>query len=91
VGCNQTAHYALVQSRADGTPSIDRYRDETCDTAYVDGHFYAAKPPGLALMTLPWYLALDAAGLVPENPARGEGFPAAMLGLPRHAVWQLHL
>ncbi|MDQ4029673.1 MAG: hypothetical protein M3168_01390, partial [Actinomycetota bacterium] len=91
VGCNQTAHYALVQALADGTPSIDRYREETCDTAYVDGRFYAAKPPGLALLTLPWYLALDAAGLVPENPARGDGFPAAMLGLPRHAVWQLHL
>ena len=91
VGCNQTAHYALVQALSDGTPSIDRYREETCDTAFVDGRFYAAKPPGLAFLTLPWYLALDAVGLVPENPARGEGYPAAMLGLPRQAVWQLHL
>jgi hypothetical protein len=91
LGCNQTAHYALVQALGDGTPRIDRYAGETCDTAYVDGHFYAAKPPGLALLTLPAYLVLDAVGLVPENPARGSGFPDELIAMPRHAVWQLHL
>ncbi len=45
-GCNQTAHYSLVQSLAHGSPRIDRYHDQTCDTAYVDGHYYSAKAPG---------------------------------------------
>jgi hypothetical protein len=62
VGWNQYAHYALVQSLADGTPVIDRFRDVTGDVAWHDGHYYSAKAPGLAFATLPAYLALDAVG-----------------------------
>jgi hypothetical protein len=91
VGCNQTAHLALVKSLADGSPSIDRYRTESCDTAYVDGRYYAAKAPGLALASLPGYAILDALGLNTVNPAAGAPYPRAMLELPRSAVWQVSL
>ena len=69
-GANQNAHFALVRSLADGSPRIDRYRNETGDTAYVDGHYYAAKAPGLALATVPWYLGLRAAGVANSNASR---------------------
>lgn len=90
-GCNQTAHYALVQSLAHGTPRIDRYHEETCDTAYRGGHYFAAKAPGLALATLPWFEVLRTAGLVPGNPKLGDRYPAAMIALPRRALWQVGL
>lgn len=90
-GCNQTAHYGLVQSLARGTPRIDRVKDETCDTAYVDGHYFAAKAPGLALATLPWFELLRAVRVVPTNPHLHAGFPQAMLALPRRALWQVGL
>ena len=91
VGCNQTAHYSLIQSLSDHTPHIDRYSDQTCDTAYVDGHYFAAKAPGLALATLPWYVVLHAVGAIPVNPDLHGGFPAAMLSLPRRALWEVGL
>ena len=91
VGCNQTAHLALVKSLANGSPSIDRYRTESCDTAYVDGHYYAAKAPGLAMVSVPLYALLKLVGLDTENPAAGRPYPEAMLELPRSAVWQVSL
>ena len=60
-GPNQAAHFALVRSLASGTAEIDP--GETIDASFVDGHYYAAKAPGLALFTLPWYGALRAVGL----------------------------
>lgn len=90
-GCNQTAHYALVQSLAHGTARIDAYHDETCDTAYVGGHYHAAKAPGLALFTLPWFLVLKGVGAVPRDASVHAGFPQAMLALPRRALWQVGL
>jgi hypothetical protein len=62
LGWNQTAHFALVKSLADGTPRIDRYHWETGDKSYTEGHFYTAKAPGLALFSLPWYELLKAVG-----------------------------
>jgi hypothetical protein len=62
VGWNQYAHYALVRALADGTPVVDRYRDETGDVAWHDGHYYSAKAPGLAFATVPVYVVLDAVG-----------------------------
>jgi hypothetical protein len=91
IGCNQTAHFALVKAIGDGTPRIDRYREETCDLAYIDGHFYAAKAPGLALATVPWYITLSSVGTEPQNPAAGAGYPEAMLQMPRRPIWELHL
>jgi hypothetical protein len=62
LGWAQTSHFALVRSLADGTPVIDRYHWETRDKSYYEGHFYAVKGPGLALLTLPLYEGLDAVG-----------------------------
>jgi len=90
-GCNQTAHYALVQSLDRGTPRIDLFHQETCDTAYVGGHYFAAKAPGLALATLPWFEALRAFGLAPRNPLVAAHYPVAMVALPRRALWQVGL
>jgi hypothetical protein len=87
----QNAHYSLIESLADGTPRIDRYHDQTGDTAYVDGHYYAAKAPGLALVELPWFLGLDAVGAIAENPNLDRGFPAAVSGVPEEALWALGL
>lgn len=86
IGWNQNAHYALVRALADGTAVVDPYRDETGDVAWVDGHYYSSKPPGLAFATLPVYLALESAG--------GLDLMARMPGLADEAVgalWALGL
>ena len=80
-GPNQAAHYALVRSLASGTAEIDP--GETIDASYVDGKYYAAKAPGLALFTLPWYGGLRAAGLQHGQPATEAGY--------RHRLWALNL
>jgi len=90
-GCNQTAHFALVKSLYDGTARIDRYAGETCDTAYIDGHYYAAKAPGLAVLTLPWYAGLRLARLAVDARPTGSRWPDGMLELPRRATWQVTL
>jgi hypothetical protein len=90
-GCNQTAHLALVTSLLDRTPSIDRYAPETCDTAFIDGRYYAAKAPGLALLTLPWYAGVRLVGVAVGDRPRASQWPAAMVELPRRATWQVSL
>ena len=84
-GDNQTAHLALVKAIADGTPRIDRYQDETADDSYIDGHFYTAKAPGLALFTEPWYLVLRATNLDVANPAAGAGSLGFLANTPLRA------
>jgi hypothetical protein len=65
-GWNQNAHYALIRALANGTATIDKTRFEVGpgggDISYIDGHYYAAKSPGLAFEVLPTYLVLRAAG-----------------------------
>jgi hypothetical protein len=61
-GWAQSAFYAQVRALASGTTQIDRWHWETGDKAWVDGHFYSVKAPGLAALTLPAYLGLDALG-----------------------------
>ena len=68
--CAQNAHYALVRSLAAGTPHVDRYRAETGDLSYRNGHYYAAKAPGVAFLTLPVYAALHSTGLWPHSRFR---------------------
>ena len=63
LGWNQGAHYALVRALANGTPYVDKTRfevgkggmaeDGTGDLSLIDGHYYAAKSPGLAFAVLP--------------------------------------
>ena len=62
MGWAQTAHYAQVRAFADGRADIDPWHWETMDKAWVDGHFYSVKAPGVPLLSLPAYLALDAFG-----------------------------
>jgi hypothetical protein len=62
MGWAQLAHLAQVRALADGRASIDQWQWQTKDKAWVDGHFYSVKAPGLPLLTLPEYMALDAAG-----------------------------
>lgn len=58
-GWNASAHFALVRSLGDGTATIDPYRDETGDVGWYQGHYYAAKAPGLALYSVPLWLVLE--------------------------------
>lgn len=92
-GPNQNAHLALVTAIAtDGTPRIDPYERWTRDDAYVDGHFYSAKAPGLALATVPYYLALDATGLVVHGPPHSVPWPRAeVVAMPHTAPWEVGL
>jgi hypothetical protein len=85
-GWNQNAHYALVRSLSDGTAVVDRYRSETNDVAWVDGHYYTAKAPGLALATVPWYVLLDTLG-VKELFAKAPGKMDETVGM----LWALGL
>jgi hypothetical protein len=91
VGCAQTSHYAATRAIADGTPTIDRYAEETCDLVRSGGHYYAAKGPAMDFWSAPWYLLLHAVGAVPANRNHGLGYPAAMFGVPLRALWQIGL
>jgi len=66
-GWNAEAHFALAQSLADGTPRIDDHLNQSGDIAYVDGHFYAAKAPGLAMLSLPSYALAKGLGAIPSG------------------------
>ncbi len=90
-GANQNAHLALVTALSEGTPRIDRLHEWTADSSYVDQHYYAAKAPGLALVTEPWYRTLDLLGLVVTGPVAGVKWPRAQLEMPRSSVWQVGL
>jgi hypothetical protein len=83
-GYNQNAHYALVRALAvHHTPNIDKSRGEigqlsTGDEGYYHGHYYAAKAPGLAIVSLPAF------GVV-------EGLGMRTTGDPTRVIWALHL
>jgi hypothetical protein len=78
LGWAQTSNLAQVRALAAGQANIDRWQWQTPDKAWVDGHFYSVKAPGLAAFTLPAYLALDAVGAKPvareaaENASRAD-------------------
>jgi hypothetical protein len=71
-GWNQGAHLALVKALSHGTPVIDRYRGETGDLAFHDGHYYSAKAPGVALLAVGPYVLLDRSGAL-DRMARASG------------------
>jgi len=62
-GWNQGAHFAIVRAIWRGSAPIDQDRWLTSDVAYVGGHYYAAKAPGLALSSLPVYAVMRTTGL----------------------------
>src|SRR5215208_4380651 len=72
MGWAQLAHFAQVRAFDDGRASIDPWQWQTKDKAWVDGHFYSVKAPGLPLLTLPAYMALDAAGAWSVSRAAAE-------------------
>ena len=90
-GANQNAHLALVTSLASRTPRVDRFHNWTGDVSYIDGHYYADKAPGLALVTLPWYLALDVLDLRTRGPSAHVPWPAAQNDMPATALWEVGL
>src|SRR5215212_4266471 len=82
-GWSQNAHWAFVRALADGVPYIDETVREigelgTGDTATHGGHLYAAKPPGLALATVPWFAAVSATGV-------------RTTGEPTRPIWLMNL
>lgn len=91
-GPNQNAHMARVTALSTGTPRIDAFHNWTRDTAYYKGHYYAAKAPGLAVVTLPWYFVLRETGLLVHGPPLSVPWPAAeTLKMPHWAPWELAL
>lgn len=80
-GPNQAAHHALVRALASGTAEIDPR--ETIDAAYVNGEYFAAKAPGLAMFTLPWHLSLRGVGLQDAPLSTEDGY--------RQRLWELNL
>jgi hypothetical protein len=89
-GWNATAHYALVESLADGTPRIDDHLNQGGDIAWVGGHFYAAKSPGLAFASLPLYGTFAATRALPATEETTLGPPGA-IGVTQRALWQVNL
>jgi hypothetical protein len=62
MGWAQSAHFAQVRAFADGKGEIDRWHWDTNDKAWVDGHFYSVKSPGMAALATPPYIAIKALG-----------------------------
>jgi hypothetical protein len=88
-GWNAGAHFALLESLADGTPRIDDHLNQSGDIAWIDGHFYAAKSPGLAVISLPLYLVLDAFDGFPPKQEASSGPPGAQ-AVPERAIWRIN-
>jgi hypothetical protein len=62
MGWAQLAHFAEVRALASGEKTIDRWHWETGDVAWIDGHYYSVKSPGLAALSTPLYALIDATG-----------------------------
>ena len=89
--CNTSSHYALVQSIASGSPTIDSIHGQSCDISWWRGHYYANKAPGLALATVPWYELVRTLGLIHPDRAANGPFPQAMRSIPRRDLWLMAL
>jgi len=81
MGWAQLSNYAQVRALAAGHAEIDPWHWETRDKAWFAGHFYSVKAPGLAALTLPAYLTLDAAGA--KSVARDAAANASRADYPR--------
>jgi hypothetical protein len=85
MGWAQSSYYAQVRALAAGQSQIDPWQWQAKDEAWVDGHFYSVKAPGLAALTLPAYLALDS---LDARAAAGQAAEAA--GDTAHDHWHSH-
>jgi len=89
--CNTGSHFALVQTLASGSRTIDSVHGQSCDISWWHGHYYANKAPGLALVTVPWYLLVKAVGGLRPDPDAHGAFPRAMRAMPRRDLWLMGL
>jgi hypothetical protein len=62
MGWAQLGHYAEVRALADGRKDIDPWHWESGDVAYIDGHYYSVKSPGVAAVSALPYLAIEELG-----------------------------
>jgi hypothetical protein len=62
MGWAQMAHFDQVQAFDKGQTQIDQWHWDTNDKAWVDGHFYSVKSPGMAALTTPLYAAIEGLG-----------------------------
>src|SRR5919108_4180071 len=62
MGWAQLAHFDQVQAFSKGQPEIDRWHWNTNDKAWVDGHFYSVKSPGMAALSTPLYWTIEHLG-----------------------------
>lgn len=72
-GWNQNSRLNLLHALTkDRSIIIDKYHENTGDKAFVNGHYYSDKPPGIAFLALPaFYLGSGisaVAGFAPESP-----------------------
>src|SRR6266849_9125429 len=72
-GFNQNSRFDLVRAIIQQhTLRIDAYHENTQDKAFVNGHYYSDKAPGVALLAVPVALAirpvLRSAGVDPDSP-----------------------
>ena len=71
---------------SDGRKNVDRWHWETGDVAWIDGHYYSVKSPGMAAISLPPYLLLEAVGgldVAGDAAAPGARRRAAPVGAER--------
>jgi hypothetical protein len=96
-GWNQNSRFDLVRAIVERhTLRTDAYYQDTEDRAYVHGHYYSDKAPGLAFFSLPFALiarpAMRVLGVDPESPrgalalsyvvgAGASALPAALAGV----------
>jgi hypothetical protein len=62
MGWAQLAHFAQVRAFSEGQAQVDQWHWETNDKAWVDGHFYSVKSPGMAALTTPVYKLIEGVG-----------------------------
>ena len=62
MGWAQMGHFDQVQAFSKGQAQIDQWHWDTNDKAWVDGHFYSVKSPGVAALTTPLYMAIKDLG-----------------------------
>jgi hypothetical protein len=81
MGWAQMAHFDQVQALDKGRAQIDQWHWDTNDKAWVDGHFYSVKSPGMAALTTPLYAAIQ--GLGGDKLARAAVDNAARTAHPK--------
>jgi hypothetical protein len=81
MGWAQLAHFAEVKALSHGEKTIDAYHWETGDVAWIDGHYYSVKSPGMAAMSVPLYKLIVALG--GEDASRAAAANAAQAYDPR--------